>query len=125
MEKAKSARSARAMSHRVGSLEAADLEAYTVLTEKGPELQLGAVEFAEQVWNCVPRTFLWFAVDLHECGYWGRISDVDFASNERALGKGGSVVSRWTFVDTPEFWITTDTSQSKNRTTVFVAHDED
>ena len=125
MERTKSARSDRALSHRLGSLEAADLEAYTVLTEAGPVLQLGAVEFDEQVWSCIPRTFLWFAVDLHQCGFWGRISDVDIANNERALREGGSVVSRWMFVGATGFWVATDTSQSKSRTTVFVAHDED
>ena len=115
----------RALSHRVGSLEQRDLNAYNVLIHEGPVLRLGDVAIDDGVWNHVARDYLCFAIDMHQCGYWGRLGDIDYVNNQRALDKGGSVVSRWTFPGQPEFWVTTDTSDAQVRTHVFVAHDSD
>lgn len=125
MEKQLSANTTRVLSHRVGCLEQHDLDAYTVLTYDGPILRLGDVAIDDGVWNHVPRNYIWFAIDMHECGYWGSLKEVDYVNNQRALDNGGSVVSRWTFPGQPEFWVTTDTSNSEIRTHVFVAHDSD
>ena len=125
MEKPTSASATRALSHRVGCLEEREFPAYTVLTEVGPSVQLGDVEFSEEVWNHVSRHCLWFAIDMHQCGYWGPITDVDYARNEQSPETGGSVVSRWTFVNVDPFWITTDTSGPRNRTTVFMSPESD
>ena len=125
MERTKSANPARGLSHHVGRLEERDLQAYAVLTEVGPVMRLGNIEFTEEVWNEVPRHFLGFAIDLHECGHWGPISDVDYERNEQALINGGSVVSRWEFVNVTAFWITTDTSGQRSRTTVFFSPESD
>ena len=124
MEKAMLATSTRALSHRVGSLGPDELEAYMVITETGPVLELGDVVISADVWSRVPRYYLWFAIDVHQCGYWGRVSDVDYENNERALTSGGSVVSRWTFAKVPAFWVTTDTSSPQNKTSVFIANEE-
>jgi hypothetical protein len=113
----------RALSHRIGCLEERDLQAYEVLVEEGPVLQLGDVQIADCIWNRIPRSCIMFAIDMHECGYWGRVPEVDRMNNERALVVGGSVVSRWMFAEQPEFWITTDTSNDRIQTSVFVAHD--
>lgn len=118
-----SAETARTLSHRVGRLDERDLQAYEIITEGGPVLQLGEMRFAPEVWREIPRYYLWFAIDMHECGYWGPVCDVDYANNERALSKGGSVVSRWEFPDLPAFWIATDTSSPGNKTNVFVAQE--
>lgn len=123
MEKETLADSDRELSHRVGCLEERELQAYEVLTQEGPVLQLGDVRIADCVWNRIPRRCVMFAIDLHECGYWGRAPEIDRMHNERALVVGGSVVSRWSFVGQPEFWVTTDTSNSKTQTSVFVSHD--
>jgi hypothetical protein len=123
MEKETLADAERGLSHRIGCLEERELQAYQVLTEEGPVLQLGDVQIADSVWNRIPRSCVMFAIDLHECGYWGRAPEIDRLNNERALLSGGSVVSRWTFARQPEFWVTTDTSNDRIRTSVFVAHD--
>lgn len=115
----------RALSHRVGSLERSDLDAYNVLAYEGPIMRLGDVTIDDAIWSQIGRDYFCFAIDMHQCGYWGRLGDVDYANNQRALDKGGSVVSRWTFPGQPEFWVTTDTSNTRLRTHVFVAHDSD
>ena len=123
MEKETLANAGRELSHRIGCLEEEDLRAYEVLIEEGPVLQLGDVQIADSIWNRIPRSCIMFAIDMHECGYWGRAPEIDHMNNERALDVGGSVVSRWTFAAQPEFWITTDTSNDRTQTFVFVAHD--
>ena len=125
MERKLSANTIRALSHRVGCLEKRDLDAYTVLTYDGPILRLGDLAIDDGVWNYVPRNYVCFAIEMHECGYWGPIKDVDYVNNQRALDNGGSVVSRWTFPGQPEFWVTTDSSNSRFRTHAFVAHDSE
>ncbi len=125
MDRTKSATPARELSHRVGHLEERDLQAYSVLTETGPVLQIGEIEFTEEVWNRVPRHCLWFAIELHQCGYWGPIEDVDYESNDQSLDNGGSIVSRWAFVNVPSFWITTDSSGQRSRTSVFISPESD
>ena len=115
----------RELSYRISCLEERDLQAYQFLIAAGPELQLGDVQIADRIWNRIPRNYIMFAIDLHECGHWGRVPEIDRVNNERALTEGGSVVSRWTFQRQPEFWIATDTSNGRNRTSVFVAHDSE
>ena len=123
MEKETLTEADRAFSHEIGCLEERDIPAYEFLIEDGPVLRLGDVQIADRVWNRIPRNYLTFAIDMHECGYWGRVPEIDHMHNEKALAGGGSVVSRWTFKGQPEFWITTDTSNDRIRTSVFVAHD--
>jgi hypothetical protein len=123
MKKEKLAESKDTLSQRVGGLEEREIQAYGILTEEGPVMQLGDLKIADHVWNRVPRYCLMFAIDLHECGYWGRAPEIDRINNDRALLVGGSIVSRWSFAEQTEFWIVTDTSQSKTETSVFVAHE--
>lgn len=110
----------RELSHRIGKLAINELEAYHMLTDEQPAIELGTLVIPKSVHNQVPHRCLWFAIKMHERGYWGRVSDVDFQRNDEARQQGGALVSFWTFQDVRAFWLRTTTEHDGIATTAFL-----
>ncbi len=120
MEAQLSAREMRATSRQLANLEPQALDAWAVLCESGPVLELGTILLTQDTWLLVPRNIAWLALDLHECGEFGAICEEMWERNERALSSRGSIVSFWEPSQAPEFWVVTDRCKSGITTTVSV-----
>ena len=124
MEAQRSAREMRATSRQLANLEPQTLDAWTVLCESGPVLELGTILLTQDTWLLVPRNIVWLAIDCHECGHFGSVCDEMWERNERALSLCGSIVSFWEPSQDPDFWVVTDRCNSGITTTVSVQHHE-
>jgi hypothetical protein len=101
--------------------EQQDLDAWSVLTESGPVLDIGTVVLTPSAWQLIPKLAVWMAIDLHECGNFGRVCPETWARNEEAVLYGRSVCSLWQPANRPEFRVITDRCASRITTTVSVS----
>lgn len=110
----------RDLSNRVGRLSVTELNAYRMLSNELPVIELGTLVIPKSVHSQIPYRCLWFAVEMHQRGYWGAVPDVDFRRNERAMTQGGTTVSFWTFQEMRAFWLRTIVKQGDPTTTAFL-----
>lgn len=103
---------------RVVNLEELELEAWSVLTESGPVLDVGTVVLTPSAWQLIPGLTLLMAVDLHSCGEFGVVPEELWERNERAIETGGPVVSYWETNKSPWFVVKTEPTSSGITTTV-------
>ena len=123
MEALKSAIVTRAKSRAIANLEPAALDAWTVLCESGPVLELGEIRITPDIWQLVPRNIVWMAVDLHEVGYFGDVCDETWARNEQSLNTSGSILSAWKPSSAPGFCVLTERLPHGPNTEVFIGLD--
>lgn len=96
----------------VVALNQDELDAWTILCQGGPLFELGEVSLSKEVWQILPRTVIWYTLELHECGYFGGVGEATWERNLEAIDYGASIVSLWTFENAPDFWVITDRSKS-------------
>jgi hypothetical protein len=121
-----SAHAIRAVVHGTLSLDPMNQKVCSYLTQVGPQFPLGRVVFEPDLWGAVATCIMGNALDLHWCGIWGAVSDVDRNRNIHTLVTGeGRVVSSWrpTRTTYPPFWIVTDSIGDRPETRVFTSFD--
>lgn len=84
-------------------------------------IPLGTVVATRNALDAIPSSSILDALDRHENGDWGELSEQDRASNEEALILGERILSAYRTPSGARFWIITE--RDRSTTTVLLPED--